>query len=180
MTDGAEAVLISIKPEWVWKIMDGGKTIEVRKTAPKLKPPFRVYVYCTEGGDELWVKDRDQRGLLQNGSYRSHKVNGTVCMEFICDEIYEIGIMRGKGWVLKNPPTGEWRLLLKRNFACMSHEELHNYLTGKHGYGWHIKDVRVYDGNHLLSVTDIRLHNGLPVERPPQSWCYVMGKNANE
>lgn len=30
-----ECILISIKPEWVCKILNGEKTIEVRKTAPK-------------------------------------------------------------------------------------------------------------------------------------------------
>ena len=45
-----KAILISIKPEWCDKIFSGEKTVEVRKVAPKLKPPFKVYVYQTKEG----------------------------------------------------------------------------------------------------------------------------------
>ena len=43
----SKAVLISIRPKWCEKIVNGEKTIEVRKTRPKLETPFKVYVYCT-------------------------------------------------------------------------------------------------------------------------------------
>ena len=39
------AVLISIKPKWVNLILSGKKTIEIRKTIPKLAPPFTCYIY---------------------------------------------------------------------------------------------------------------------------------------
>lgn len=42
----SKAVLISIRPEWVQKIGEGKKTTEVRKTRPKLIPPFKCYIYC--------------------------------------------------------------------------------------------------------------------------------------
>ena len=42
-----KAVLISIRPKWCEKIVGGEKTIEVRKTRPKLDTPFRCYIYCT-------------------------------------------------------------------------------------------------------------------------------------
>ena len=58
------AVLISIRPEWCEKIMSGQKTIEVRKTRPKMNPPFKCYIYKCGNG----------------------KVNG----EFVCDEIISI------------------------------------------------------------------------------------------
>ena len=35
----SKAVLISIRPEWGEKIINGQKTIEVRKTHPKMNPP---------------------------------------------------------------------------------------------------------------------------------------------
>lgn len=34
------AILLSIRPEWVEKILSGEKTIEVRKTRPKLDTPW--------------------------------------------------------------------------------------------------------------------------------------------
>ena len=45
-----KAILMSIKPEWCEKIFSGEKTVEVRKTAPKLELPFKVYVYQTKEG----------------------------------------------------------------------------------------------------------------------------------
>ena len=42
-----KAVLLSVHPQWCERIADGGKTIEVRKTKPKLDTPFKVYIYCT-------------------------------------------------------------------------------------------------------------------------------------
>ena len=46
----AKAVLISIRPEWVNKIISREKTVEVRKTRPNLGTPFKVYIYCKEAG----------------------------------------------------------------------------------------------------------------------------------
>lgn len=42
-----KSVLISIRPEWCGKIASGEKTVEVRKTRPKLDMPFKCYIYCT-------------------------------------------------------------------------------------------------------------------------------------
>ena len=44
-----KAVLISIRPEWVRKILNGSKTVEIRKTEPKCGVPFKCYIYCTAG-----------------------------------------------------------------------------------------------------------------------------------
>ena len=43
-----KSVLISIHPKWCELIASGKKTIEVRKTAPKLPTPFKCYIYCTK------------------------------------------------------------------------------------------------------------------------------------
>lgn len=47
-----KSVLISIRPEWVEKIVNGEKTIEVRKSAPK-ELPFKAYIYCTKDRKNL-------------------------------------------------------------------------------------------------------------------------------
>ena len=43
-----KSVLISIKPKWCELIASGKKTVEVRKTRPKLETPFKCYIYCTK------------------------------------------------------------------------------------------------------------------------------------
>lgn len=83
-----KAVLISIRPEWVRKIINGKKTIEVRKTAPKCGVPVRCYIYCTTGGKgALMVKanagaalrlaDRRRCDALVDGGRRFAGANGS-------------------------------------------------------------------------------------------------------
>ena len=64
------AILMSIRPEWCEKIFNGEKTIEVRKTAPKLETPFTVYVYQTKIKFKVknW-QERYIRCLTQTGAY---------------------------------------------------------------------------------------------------------------
>ena len=40
--------LIIVGPKWCGKIVSGEKTIEVRKTRPKMETPFKCYIYCTK------------------------------------------------------------------------------------------------------------------------------------
>ena len=48
-----KSILISIKPKWVAKILNGEKTIEMRKTMPKSDLPIDVYIYCTKDRENL-------------------------------------------------------------------------------------------------------------------------------
>lgn len=43
-----KAVLLSIRPKWCELIASGKKTIEMRKTRPKIPVPFKCYIYCTK------------------------------------------------------------------------------------------------------------------------------------
>lgn len=165
----SKAVMLSIRPKWCEKIARGEKTIEVRKTRPKLDTPFRCYIYRTKGTvshiiNDEWVK---------------MEVGGTVIGEFTCDWIYELT-------PLNHAPDDVEKQ------ACLTREEIVNYLKGT-GYGWHIVDLRIYD--LLRELTEFQrpcpndlycescamysnnngiCNNGsLPLRRPPQSWCYV-------
>ena len=44
------AVLISVKEKWAERILTGEKTVEVRKTVPKLETPFTCYIYQSGTG----------------------------------------------------------------------------------------------------------------------------------
>jgi predicted transcriptional regulator len=89
-----KSVLISIRPEWVEKIVNGEKTIEVRKTAPQ-EVPFKAYIYCTKDKPYLYRIDDDNNFELTNTlrpkTYEYVKdyneQNGKVIGEFICDKI---------------------------------------------------------------------------------------------
>lgn len=75
-----KAVLISIHPKWCELIASGLKTVEIRKTKPKLTTPFKVYIYRTKGT----VKH------LCNGKWWDMPVGGNVIGEFVCDKIVDI------------------------------------------------------------------------------------------
>ena len=42
-----KAIMISVKPQWVSKILNKEKLVEIRKTKPKCELPCKVYIYCT-------------------------------------------------------------------------------------------------------------------------------------
>lgn len=158
----SKAVMLSIRPKWCEKIVNGEKTIEVRKTRPKkLKNPFRCYIYCTQG--------RDARRL--RGSW------GKVIGEFTCDGFW-IGSPRNT-----NP--------IFCMAACMDGFDTEKYAKDKILYGWHISDLLIYDQPRELSefrratdpcdschaeytweCTDCKKLGG-DIKRPPQSWYYV-------
>lgn len=56
----SKAVLLSVRPNWCKLIWAGMKTVEVRKTCPKLETPFKVYIYCS--GNSGWLM-RSPKGL---------------------------------------------------------------------------------------------------------------------
>ena len=175
----SKAVMLSIRPKWCEKIASGEKTIEVRKTRPKLDMPFRCYIYCTlQGCNEFFRVDLGRDVAKWNrGKWADRK--GTVIGEFTCDRIYELA-------PLNHAPDDVEKQ------ACLTREEIVNYLKGT-GYGWHIVDLRIYDQPRELtefrracpnswyceSCAMHRENNGtcgnerLQIKRAPQSWCYV-------
>ena len=172
------AVLISIKPKYVEKIASGEKTIEVRKTRPKLEVPFKCYIYCTKG-----FKFNDFKYSLN--FVEAYKRSGKVIGEFICDYITSFKAM-GEVQALYNE-TKE---------TCLSHDEIVKYANGRRLYYWHISDLKIYDepkdlnefGNlcrkdclrlgkgkscEFLSTDGTPCNRIIPITRPPKSWCYV-------
>ena len=177
----SKAVMLSIRPKWVEKITSGKKTIEVRKTRPKLQTPFKCYIYCTSGHPYISVKG----GNLDRDTVRTNTVgrcNGKVIGEFVCDYILQRCEMA-------NADIAEQQSCVRREDIYFKYSE-----EGKHYiYGWHISSLRIYD--EARELTEFRRscpndlycescamyweNNGtcgnesLQIRRPPQSWCYV-------
>ena len=140
------AVLISIRPKWCEKIINGDKTIEVRKTRPKLDTPFKCYIYCTlpKYPHEDFIATDYPRPQFYGG--------GKVIGEFTCDRI---------DWITHIGYTGIPNLVETRicdvatmrtspvggllNAACLTPKMLNDYLAWGDGYGWHITDLEIYD-----------------------------------
>ena len=162
----SKAVMLSIRPKWCEKICGGEKTIEVRKTRPKLDAPFKCYIYCTRNGqdpDRLWVLNDHSRkeydGLvavcanLRECQERHFLGNGKVIGEFTCDKIYDIqkrGIPENFDYCYLS--LNEWgnddieAEIKAISASCVSKEELNVYGAGTPVlYGWHISDLVIYD-----------------------------------
>lgn len=88
-----KSVLISIQPKWCVLIAIGEKTIEVRKTRPKVETRFKCYIYCTKGRPLLTftglVTDNGQKQISVNSDTHSRPssnevlLNGKVIGEFV-------------------------------------------------------------------------------------------------
>jgi predicted transcriptional regulator len=179
-----KSVLISIRPEWVKKILSGEKTVEVRKTAPKIATPFKCYIYCTKGN----LSYKTPGGMI------CHNNGGMVVVgEFICDRITRLFNICTDDWERLMGDTHEWHKQLVEQ-ACLSEAELKDYAEGKACYAWHISDLKIYDKPKALSefkqyyrkckfehaVRECWLCHGCQMDRPPQSWSYVEGVVENE
>lgn len=175
-----KAVLISIQPKWCELIASGKKTIEVRKTRPKIETPFKGYIYETKGATETpWV---DEEGHF------IFKGRGEVIGEFVCNRI-------DKECLTKSDFIDTVSITLKETFISLN--ELSKYL-GADGilgifefYAWHISALKIYDKPKELGEfvptckyqgerCDICVFNEEAfggccriLTRPPKSWCYV-------
>lgn len=163
----SKAVMISIRPKWCEKIASGEKTIEVRKTKPKLETPFKCYLYCSKAKKRLIciLKDGDENyGEIYHGKPVFIKQDeGSVCDmwgnrqkvigEFTCDRIYKIDkdstdFLFKAGGLSVYKQAAEEKCGLR---VAMTDDELHGYLGHCQGYGWHISDLRIYDAPRELS-----------------------------
>lgn len=157
-----KAVLISIRPHWCEMIARGEKTIEVRKTKPKLDTPFKVYIYCT----------KDRHGWFDFG--KKERLDGKVIGEFVCDTF------------VVDKTFGHDALF--NAAACMTDAEVSAYCINAEMYGWHISNLQIYERPKEISefyhacnkqhtdcskCLDLRDNTCTQVTRPPQSWCYV-------
>lgn len=159
-----KSVLLSIRPKWCELIASGEKTIEVRKTRPKISLPFKCYIYCTRDKEISFADDRSHNLFDVCG-------NGKVIGEFICSEITEF---ESEFWddetyeriqtIIKDyeryfefdecdyetVATNEDEKY-KENWlcrqSCVSWEEMRKYIGAgiTKFYGWHISDLKIYD-----------------------------------
>ena len=182
----SKAVMLSIRPKWAEKIVNGEKTIEVRKTRPKLDTPFKCYIYCTlpKYPHEDFIATDYPRPQFYGG--------GKVIGEFVCDCVTP----------LYNVCMDDWKRLAGglhniekelANQACLTEAKLHTYAGGKNCFAWHISDLLIYDQPRELTAFRRACKNSwycercamywenngtcgnesLQIRHPPQSWCYV-------
>lgn len=158
----ARAVMLSIRPRWCELIASGKKTIEVRKDYPRIKLPFKCYIYETKGEIERPRGDED--------GYIYQEGRGAVIGEFVCDAIKTVDV--------PFPAYYEQTDFDALGAACLSYTEAHAYLGHRTGYGWHISDLKIYDKpktlTEFIGLTKTRFGYAERVLRhPPQSYYFV-------
>lgn len=195
-----KAVLISIRPKWCELITSRKKTVEVRKTRPKIETPFKCYIYEKKARSDMPTFVDEDGHVIYTG-------RGQVIGEFVCDRIDALDtvlrdivfdgidtfvtVPMGRDKIFSFLPEKEHNALL--NATCLNIDEIYDYLGDKGGYGWHISDLKIYDkprelGNFYKcpfateSGCTYKYHCsragqtqrcGETLTRPPQSWCYV-------
>ena len=172
----SKAVLISIRPEWCFPILDLRKTLELRTVIPKLPYPYKSYIYCPINGVTLYRSNDDGKIRIYrkkaHEAFAHHTVfNGKVIAEWICD--VALGHCE-----MANADLAEQQGLVKR-------EKIYEYsgFGEKEVKGLHISDLVIYDkpkelGEFRSWNTGVVFEDGYPmptheIKRPPQSWCYT-------
>ena len=195
-----KSILLSIKPKYCELIASGKKTIEIRKTRPKLATPFKVYIYETKGYDTIFGKDKPKK-LCVSG--------GRVIGEFVCDKIDRIAHCGTCNNDIRLRIVDEKICYKELDYAYLdncklSYTDIDRYSNGCDVYGWHISNLVIYDNpkelcefvricpewekgyitnkclkcehcyeNSAECYRSCVFEGELPITRPPQSWCYV-------
>lgn len=191
----SKAVLISIRPKYCELIASGKKTIEVRKTKPKIETPFRCYMYMSA---YHWAFSLLREYGMEDLADRLMHETGKVIGEFVCDQVYKFST---RVYLGEEQKISDEEIVAK---SCLSRPELRSYEGNKQGfYGWHISNLKIYDqpkeldsfvrtctwyGKDIDKCWDCFMAvgeehdcgvNGLMrLERAPQSWCYVREVNS--
>lgn len=158
-----KAILMSIKPKWVAKILNGEKTIEIRKNkalASAIQKLINengyadIYVYCSKDDDlgciKKTSKDKYVCGKefdINDFDYLASGYNGKgkVVFKFCCYKVEEIPIWKSYWYANKK--------------TCLSEEEIKKYLDVYFeldvcrivGYAIHINDLEIFDRPKELS-----------------------------
>ncbi len=178
-----KAILLSIRPEWLAKILNREKTIEVRKLFRKDYVGW-VYLYCSKNKPYLISKlTRDVCFWEEKQITANDMLNGKVVARFWCDKVDEI------------KPDDTWTPKLEQEIlkgSCLSENELFNYISKNNGekdnpfFAIHISELEIFDRPRELSEfkrctekTCIYgkchkyMHCLKPLTKAPQNYCYV-------
>ena len=189
-----KSILISIKPKWVAKILNGEKTIEIRKTMPKCDLPIDVYIYCTKDKEVVMKNIQETKYITHNGKfaknlktkYHSEKyplLNGKVVAKFTLNRIDRHHVLPSERIMPFNGNVEE-----KLGQLCLTKEEVMAYGNGEdyYAYLWHISNLVIFDEPKELSEfkrctekTCIYgkchkyMHCLKPLTKAPQSFAYI-------
>lgn len=152
-----KAILISIKPKWVAKILNGEKTIEIRKNMPKCELPIDVYIYCTKGSgiEKLYGSNLPVCGSDDNIVYFADNFDATRDTDILNGKVVAKFTLKRVG-VLKYQEHADERSKQVNKDTCLTDEELDAYLGKETGYAWFIDDLEIFDKPKELSEFKVK------------------------
>ena len=145
-----KSVMISINPKHCELIASGKKTVEIRKTKPKIEIPFKCYIYCTS------VKNLSLREYVKIHSKTGGGVDnwsGKVIGEFVCDKIDYFSFSESE-WAYSVAPAGSKMPMHETNAlkimeeqGCLLLDDINAYFGDEDytAYFWHISNLVIYD-----------------------------------
>lgn len=188
----SKSILLSIKPQWLAKILNGEKTIEVRKKFPKDYIGW-VYLYCSKNGGTLcpsYKPDNTMRYVVIKDKYDDVITNEHIVARFWCDKVDRY--INGCNVAKKYPTFNDFEKILAP--ACIYTDELENYCEDLSFFAIHISKLEIFDrpkeliGFYTTKLDEdltkrfdnsIQLENGTWVKRitkAPQNYCYIEGE----
>ena len=192
-----KSIILSVQPQWLAKILNGEKTIEIRKSAPK-ELPCEVYFYCTMGKPELHRYDSwngeswERHYLFRKPIVGEWLQNGLVVAKFTLNKVDEVGLTLHIKNINDYFVGDKTRFIINKveeyiydeiEGTCLTVDELHAYGKGDTLYAWHIDNLVIFDKPMELKDFIVRkevLNNEKArigwlqgtLTRAPQSFCY--------
>lgn len=175
----SKAILLSVQSQHALNILDGRKTLELRKSVPK---DFKgwVYVYVTKSKPYIEYADYDGEKCFYEEirNVPEWNINGTIPFRFWYDEYDTVEYITD--FDFEGYEDGLNHLL------CLNDEQISNYGNCKDLYAWHIKKLEIFDkpmqlsdfrkiGRDKIMGKELRNVWG-EVKRPPQSYQRVYVK----
>ncbi|HXJ97635.1 MAG TPA: hypothetical protein VNJ50_02205 [Gelidibacter sp.] len=163
-----KAILISVRPEHLVNILNGNKTLELRKSIPK-EYEGRVNLYCTI--------NYDLNGKVVARFWFDETYYIKQAVNVYGDELNQISIYDNKSYGWKTPK--EQQEILKQ--LCLTEQEVLDYVKGKGANAWNIKQLEIFDKPkelgefYKLSVDKVESAY-IQLDKAPQSWQFVYTK----
>lgn len=177
-------IMLSVKPQYVAKILNREKTAEIRKNIPKCELPCEVCIYCTSHNnykDSLYLADDGKYDVdYYIPSEEDFVLNGKVLAEFTLNKIDQFGYVYSPAMLINGYRKVENDTFTNEKIdyekCCLSSEELMNYasddkLLPKPIFALYIDDLKIYDKPKKLC--EFKTRYGKVMQRPFQSWGYV-------
>lgn len=183
-----KSILISIKPEYVEKILNGEKTIEIRKTKPSCELPCKVYIYMTKKrnffmanrkGEEIWFGDGLRYDKTEIVKFPKCDVQywhllGKVVAEFTLNKItthlynfIDCEEQESYNFLVEDVKNAGFNTNLE---GLLDFDEfVENYGKRKPLYAWHIDDLKIYDKPKELS----EFSHYIPNNKCPKKECGI-------